>query len=204
MQKMKNYKVLFFMALGALLSPFGSFGQDRAAELLRKMSDEMRSLGGDRAAFSISADEEQLLGSFAVEGERYRIELADVEVYGEAAERYEVNKTRREVTIMQTDTASVDILSNPAHAFDLVGRQYKPVLLSESAGEATLSLQEEANPRVKIRLTMDVKNNRPTAIIYGMDGLEMKIQIHAITPLKESLSAFDRAQYEAYELIDFR
>lgn len=171
---------------------------------MTKMREAMHSVGNYEAAFTISQGEQQLLGSFAVEGDRYRIEMLDMEVFGEATERYEVNKQRREVTIMQTDLKSADILSNPAHALALVGEQYRAVLLTEQQSEATLSLQVDAAMRDAIRLTINKKTYLPQTIVYLMDGLELKIEIHAIKPLEASLPTFDAAAYPDYEMIDFR
>ena len=77
-------KTAFLFAL--LLCPLFLFGQSGAAESLDRMRQALKAFDGYTASFTIASGEEQLLGSFAVEGERYRIELADVEVYGEATD----------------------------------------------------------------------------------------------------------------------
>ncbi len=195
-------KTAFLFAL--LLCPLFIFGQSGAAESLDRMRQAIKAFGGYTASFTIASGEEQLLGSFAVEGERYRIELADVEVYGEATERYEVNRSRREVTILKTDTQSTDILSNPAHALELIGEEYRAVQLTETAAETTLSLGIDSSLRNAVRLAIDKRTNLPRSIVYLADGLELKIEIHAIKSLPSSLPKYDPSRYAEYELIDFR
>ncbi len=195
-------KTAFLFAL--LLCPLFLFGQSDAAASLGRMRQAMQAFEGYTASFAIAQGEEQLLGSFSVEGERYRIELADVEVYGEATERYEVNKSRREVTILKTDTQSTDILSNPAHALELIGEEYRAVQLTETAAETTLSLGIDSSLRNAVRLAIDKRTNLPRSIVYLADGLELKIEIHAIKSLPSSLPKYDPSRYAEYELIDFR
>ena len=50
--------------------------------------------------------------------------------------RYEIDNRRREVTIDDVDTSSRNLLSNPAHAFDFIGTQYAPSLVSDAEGRA--------------------------------------------------------------------
>lgn len=195
-------KTAFLFTL--LLCPLFLFGQSDAAASLGRMRQAMQAFEGYTASFTIAQGEEQLLGSFSVEGERYRIELADVEVYGEATERYEVNKSRREVTILKTDTQSTDILSNPAHALELIGKEYRAVQLTETAAETTLSLGIDSSLRNAVRLAIDKRTNLPRSIVYLADGLELKIEIHAIKSLPSSLPKYDPSRYAEYELIDFR
>lgn len=200
---MKRF-VFCSLLVALLLCPLFLFGQDAATDALGRMRQAVKDFGGYTATFTIASGEEQLLGSFAVEGERYRIELADIEVYGEATERYEVNKTRREVTILKTDTQSTDILSNPAHALELVGKEYRAVQLTETVEETTLSLAIDSSLRNAVRLTIDKRTNLPRKIVYLADGLELKIEIHTIKKLSASLPKYDPSQYAGYELIDFR
>lgn len=195
-------KTAFLFAL--LLCPLFLFGQSDAAASLGRMRQAMQAFEGYTASFTIAQGEEQLLGSFSVEGERYRIELADIEVYGEQEERYEVNKARREVTILKTDTQSTDILSNPAHALELLGEEHRAVLLKETAIDATFSLAIDSSLRNAVRLTLDKRSNLPRRIVYLADGLELTIEIHSIQSLQASPPVFDSSHYKEYELIDFR
>ena len=192
------------LVVGVMCAPIGAFGVDRAAALMAKMRASMQALGGYEAAFVVAAGDEQLLGRFAVEGERYRIDMADLEVVGAAAERYEINKQRREMTIMQHDDSSADLLANPSHAFEQVVTHYQPELLGEQQGKAELALRATKEQQPSIRLTLDTHTGYPSSIVYLMEGLELTIEILSITPLTRPLIPFDRESYSGYELIDFR
>ena len=108
------------------------------------------------------------------------------------------------MTILKTDTQSTDILSNPAHALELIGEEYRAVQLTETAAETTLSLGIDSSLRNAVRLTIDKRTNLPRSIVYLADGLELKIEIHAIKSLPSSLPKYDPSRYAEYELIDFR
>lgn len=200
---MKRFSLSVFL-FALLLCPFSLRGQSDTSEPLGRMRRAMEAFGGYTATFTIALGEEQLLGSFSVEGERYHIELADVEVYGEAQERYEVNKSRREVTILKTDTESMDILSNPAHALELLGEGPQAVKFKETATELTLTLAVDRSLRRAARLTLDKQSHLPRRIVYLTDGLELTIDIHSLAKLPAPLPPFDKSHYEGYELIDFR
>lgn len=168
------------------------------------MSRSFGALKGYEAAYMIEIDDQRVLGTFAVEGEKYRIEMADMEVYGDGAARYEVDRRRREVTLMTTETESANILSNPAHAFELVTSLYEPTLLKEESGEALVSLRTERDPASSIRLRLDLKRNLPTEITYYTDEMAVVVKILSIKSLDAPLPQFDRAAYTDYEIIDFR
>lgn len=203
---MKKQIIYLSTLLAVVLIGVGSFvsvGQNRAEELLRKMSEAMHQMGSYEAAFVVAAGEEQLLGSFAVEGESYHIEIADMEVFGEAAARYEVNKTRREVTLSETESSSANILSNPTHAFELVGSLYTPTLREEKGGKVVLHLKSKQDGTT-VRLTLNAMSYLPEVIVYEVEGAQFAIEILSLKPLKRAMPHYDEKAYAGFEVIDFR
>ncbi len=128
-----------------LLSVFAPLAaQDRAAEMIGALAAEFRAKGAYEVDFEVAVGEYRTRGSYAVEGGRYHLILGDAEVYADTSVRYEIDNRRREVTINLVDTASRNILNNPVHAFDFLGSEYVPTLLSEHDGLTTLVLAPAA------------------------------------------------------------
>lgn len=187
-----------------MLLPASLAAADKADALLAKLTDRMQQMGGYEATFMVVADELRLIGSFSVEGDRYRIDMADMEVWGDGSVRYEVDKHRKEITLTATETTSANILSNPAHAFEMAGSVYDATLLSQSESLAELSLQSERDLSTTIRLKINLKTGLPSSIVYLVDGARITIDILSISPLKTPIAAFEMDAYEGFELIDFR
>lgn len=184
-----------------------SAGASRAAELVAQLAAGFRALRAYDVVFALQAGEYAAQGRYAVEGPRYRLEVGDAEVFADAATRYEVDRKRREVTVLEVDTTSRNLLSNPARAFDFLGGDYRAELLSEREDRAAVRLTpiegRGAGPgTVTVELTLPAA--RPTRLTYEYDGEQVIVTIRSIVPRTEPLPAFDPAQYADFECIDFR
>ena len=121
--------------------------------------------------------------------------------------RYEIDNRRREVTIDDVDTSSRNLLSNPAHAFDFIGTQYAPSLVSDAEGRAVVRLtptSADASPAGEILVTVDTAAMRPESLRYDYDGEQVGIAVLGVAPLDTPLKAFSKGDYKGYEFIDFR
>lgn len=179
----------------------------RAGEILEKLAAGFRALGAYGVTFEVVADEYTTRGSYAVEGENYYIVLGDAEVYCDGKIRYEIDNRRREVTIDDVDAASRNILNNPAHAFDFIGAEYAPSLVSEEGGRAVVRLiptSKNASPAGEILVTVDAAAMRPESLRYDYDGEQVGIAVLGVAPLGTPLKAFSKENYKGYEFIDFR
>ena len=179
----------------------------RAAEILEKLAAGFRALGAYGVAFEVSSDEYTTRGRYAVEGENYYIAVGEAEVYCDGKIRYEIDNRRREVTIDDVDTSSRNLLSNPAHAFDFIGTQYAPSLVSDAEGRAVVRLtptSADASPAGEILVTVDTAAMRPESLRYDYDGEQVGIAVLGVAPLDTPLKAFSKGDYKGYEFIDFR
>ena len=127
-------------ASSAAVAALAPSADGRAAEILEKLAAGFRALGAYGVTFEVSSDEYTTRGRYAVEGENYYIAVGEAEVYCDGKIRYEIDNRRREVTIDDVDTSSRNLLSNPAHAFDFIGTQYAPSLVSDAGGRAVVRL----------------------------------------------------------------
>lgn len=204
---MKN-RFGFFLLLAAMLCgvPQGR-SADRAAGIVAGLADAFRAMNGYTVSFAVRAGEHTSQGRYTVEGPRYYLALADAEVFGDGALRYEVDNRRREVTVDAVDTLSRNILNNPVRAFDFLGSEYAPELLWERDGQAAVRLRpagKSAASIVCIDVTVSTDTMRPRSLTYHYDGERIEVAIESVAPLSTPLRRFDRKAYAGYEFIDFR
>ena len=194
-------------ASSAAVAALAPSADGRAAEILEKLAAGFRALGAYGVTFEVSSDEYTTRGRYAVEGENYYIAVGEAEVYCDGKIRYEIDNRRREVTIDDVDTSSRNLLSNPAHAFDFIGTQYAPSLVSDAGGRAVVRLtptSENASPAGEILVTVDTAAMRPESLRYDYDGEQVGIAVLGVAPLDTPLKAFSKGDYKGYEFIDFR
>ncbi len=182
-----------------------SLKAQEAATLVAEMASAMHSLGAYEVAYRIQVPEEdmQLAGTLAVDDDRYVIRMGDAEVYGDKNLRYEINHSRREVTLMPTEAESTNLLSNPAQAFALIAG-YKARFVDNPKGARMVELTAPNDPLTRILLSIDATTHHPTRIRYEMDGAGVDVELLHITPITKSLPRYEASRYEDYELIDFR
>ena len=138
-EMMRGMKAIVWMA--ALLGGVcGASAADRAGDLLRGISDGFRAMKSYAVRFEVATADYRSSGSYVVEGEAYSLELGDAEVFCDGKVRYEVDNGRREVTILDVDRRSRNILNNPVRAFDFIGSDYSCELLWERDGQAAVRL----------------------------------------------------------------
>lgn len=194
-------------ASSAAVAALAPSADGRAAEILEKLAAGFRALGAYGVTFEVSSDEYTTRGRYAVEGENYYIAVGEAEVYCDGKIRYEIDNRRREVTIDDVDTSSRNLLSNPAHAFDFIGTQYAPSLVSDAGGRAVVRLtptSANASPAGEILVTVDTAAMRPESLRYDYDGEQVGIAVLGVAPLDTPLKAFSKGDYKGYEFIDFR
>lgn len=198
-------RLLLFVVLLACVGPVAA--GNRASEILERLAAGFRAMKGYEVAFEVEAGESRIGGSYAVEGQGYFLTLGDAEVFCDGSVRYEVDNARREVTIVGVDTTSRNILNNPVRAFDFLGSEYVPELLSEADGRAVVRLTPAAgnnSPAGTVTVTVSTATMRPEVLDYDYEGERVRITIGRVVPLGEPLRTFDRKGCEGYEFIDFR
>ena len=179
----------------------------RATEILEKLAAGFRAMPGYSVDFEVSAGDYKSRGSYVVEGRCYYLVLADAEVFADSVVRYEIDNRRREVTVTEVDAASRNILNNPVRAFDFLGSEYIPALVSEAGGRAVVRLTPAAgndSPAGSVTVTVDTAAMRPLSLFYDYDGEQVLVNVLEVAPLAGHVRRFDRKNYADYEFIDFR
>ena len=200
---MKRFLVLIALAAG--IQAVSAAG--RATEILEKLAAGFRAMPGYSVDFEVVAGDYNNRGSYVLEGRNYYLALADAEVFADSVIRYEIDNRRREVTVTEVDAASRNILNNPVRAFDFLGSEYVPTLVSEAGGCAVVRLTPAAgndSPAGNVTVTVDTATMRPLSLSYDYDGEQVQISVLGVAPLSGHVRVFDRQAYAGYEFIDFR
>lgn len=196
---------LLFVALAGVMQTASAAG--RAEEILGALAAGFRAMNGYEVGFEIEAGDYRARGSYAVQGQSYTLTLDEAEVYCDGTVRYEVDKARREVTVVGVDSTSRNLLNNPVRAFDFLGSDYVPRLVSESDGRAVVRLTPVAESGAStgvITVTVATATMLPERLDYAYDGEQVRVNVLRIAPLSAPLVRFDRSRFAGYEFIDFR
>ena len=111
------------------------------------------------------------------------------------------------MTVTEVDAASRNILNNPVRAFDFLGSEYVPALVSEAGDRAVVRLTPAAgndSPAGNVTVTVETATMRPLSLSYDYDGEQVLVRVLDIAPLTGHVRAFDKQAYAGYEFIDFR
>lgn len=195
-----------FLAAAMLLVSFSLSAQTTAREWLTKLDKTL----GDRYATYMTVatpESETLNGYFMVDGEGYYLTLGVMEVYSDGKLRYEINNERKEVTEDRVDTESVDLLTNPTHAFDFVDSEFE-VSVVETLDDGVvllLSPRSEDYGVTDICLTLHREAQRvvPRVVVYNYDGDVITISLSLADAAQSKLPVWDKSAYRAYDIVSF-
>jgi len=194
------------LILFAVLAAAGSCraGGD-ARTILRRTADYVKSLGDYGVSFVLTSGDYASSGRYAVSGDVYYIAVDSAEVYSDGRTRYEVNHSRKEVSVDDMDTESRNILDNPTRCFDFAGTDYRSEVTSRDGDEVTLRLRA-VDPGIEgdIYLTVSESTGRPSAVVYSLYDDRVTVRITDIYGSAVAVKRFDRSSFRGYEIIDFR
>lgn len=204
---MKRMKAILWMALllGGVCEVSAA---DRAGEILGRVADGFRAMKRYTVRFEVLTDGYDTQGGYAVSDGSYRLFLGDdAEVFSDGRIRYEVDHRRREVTIVEVNRESRNILDNPVRAFDFLDSEYAFALEWERDGQASIRLTPtDANSASSgvVTLVVDTATMRPRSLAYDYDGERVEIRVTGIEANADAFRPFDRKACGGYEFIDFR
>lgn len=195
------------IGLAALLFVTGvRADDDHSLALLRQVTSAFSQMSGYSVDFEVETADGPIPGYYEVNGPNYYIQVNDMEAYGDAQFRYEVNSSKREIVIDLVDLESHNLLNNPTRAFDFVEGEYATELLDETEQTAVIRLTPRSVRSAVgvIDIEIDKTRSLPVSVIYEVDGDRVRIDIRVISEREASARAFDQDKYPDYEWIDFR
>ena len=177
-----------------------------AAEQVARLSQAVKALGSYTVRFTVTMGEYKNSGEYTVGDERYTLWLGNIEVYGEAECRYEVDTSRKEIAIDKVDKSSHNILNNPLSAFDFIGDEYLAEIASQSADNILLRLtpREGGAQGGFIELSINPLTSLPRGIVYHLSGDAVRVDIDHIGSTSVAPAKFDGEKFKGFEIIDFR
>lgn len=202
--------LLLILCNGTLL-----MGDERSDALLKKVADQIQSLGDYRVSFRTTVDGESIEGEYYVSGEKYCIQATGLEVICDGSAKYEISTTNREVVIDPIDPEDRTILGNPTRIFDFLDGSYTHTYVGDETvkGERMHRIElQRARPdqqTEKLTVFLDRTSGLPVELIYYLDNIntDATVEILSIEKMQNSdpaLFSFDRKKYRDYEVIDFR
>ena len=206
---MRRFLSIFLIAVASVLSVAEVSAQtdaDSASRRVVQLAQAVKALGGYAVQFAVTVGDYQAAGEYVVNGEKYSLTLGNVEVYGDAECRYEVDKSRREVAIDRVDQTSKNILNNPARAFDFIDSEYVAEIVSESADRVVLRLTPNLNGAQSgvVELTVNSRTNLPKSIVYRPAGESIRVDIAKIATTAAAPKRYNPEEVKGFEIIDFR
>ncbi len=195
------------IGLAALLFVTGvRADDDHSLALLRQVTSAFSQMSGYSVDFEVETADGPIPGYYEVNGPNYYIQVNDMEAYGDAQFRYEVNSSKREIVIDLVDLESHNLLNNPTRAFDFVEGEYATELLDETEQTAVIRLTPRSVRSAVgvIDIEIDKTRSLPVSVTYEVDGDRVRIDIRVISEREASARAFDQDKYPDYEWIDFR
>lgn len=195
------------LSLLILLLSWGGLSADEGSgEMLSALQQRLEGMPGYRVDFEVQVGGQTFAGRYLVQGDDYYMTLAGSEVFGLDGVRYEVDPSKREVIIDQTDYTSHNLLNNPTRAFSILKQEFDHRLLAREQGVVTLELQPRT-PEVgisRITLLLEAQTATPRSLRYDAEGEQVVVTIRQLTAEGASIHPFEAKNYPDYEIIDFR
>lgn len=196
-------KIILAIFFAFLCAP--ALADDVSQAVLQRVAKYISALGNYSAEFDVVAESYETKGEYAVSGDSYYISVDNVEVYSDGKLRYEIENSRKEVSIDNMNLESNNILENPTRCFDFVGSGYTSEVQGRSGGDVTIYLRSTSEDvEGEIYLTVEEKSGRPRRIVYVLYDDKIEVGILNLASRKQPAPRFDSGKYKDYEIIDFR
>ena len=206
MRKVLNILLIALFSVLSVAEISAQTSAEDASRRVAQLTQAVKSLGGYAVQFTVTVEDYKASGEYVVSGQNYSLTLGNIEVYGDAVCRYEVDKSRREVAIDRVDKTSKNILNNPASAFDFIDSEYVAEIVSENENEVTLRLTPSLNGAQSgvVELTVDSRTNLPKSIVYRPAGESIRVDIAKIATTAAAPKRYNPEEVKGFEIIDFR
>lgn len=175
----------------------------------REWIDALNYCLGDKYALFMRVDAygDEIKGYFMVEDDSYYIQLGTMEVYSNGKIRYEVNNERKEVTEDRVDLESIDLLTNPTHAFEFLDEEFTSSIFEEIHNGVILKLEPKEDigiTAIYVSVINDGKGNiTPHAIKYDYEGEQVAIALIMADASSSIMPKWDKSRYTTYDMVSF-
>lgn len=202
-------RYIYFLIAAFIFSISPLMADKRSEKILDEMSLAIDGFGGYEVRFLIDNGGDVVVdGSYVVDGDIYKLLIANQEIYGDGEERFTVDNGLKEVVKETIDSSVSMIVANPARAFSNLKKGFDSEIITIDGVEnicMMLKPRNEGDMLDSILLELDSKMKLPLSVVYRSSGeiitvriLEFEKSTISLTPLK------DMKLPEGYDIIDIR
>ena len=153
-------------------------------------------------------------GTITMQGEKYRLNFMDTEVFFDGKTLWSYIKDANEVNISEPENDDSDILNNPQKLFTIYEKDFKYQLISRNTEGGTSNAIVDLYPfelekdYSRIRLQINTSTFQlKSATIFGKDGSSYSVSIFNFNTniqVETNYFTFIEANYPGVEIIDMR
>lgn len=174
-------------------------------QLLHQMESAMSALGNYEVRFSVVSEGYSASGRYVVCGKDFYLSTEDVELYVADGVKYEVNGSKREITVDGIESLGSDIVSNPTRSLTTLLNDFSAEQVAHDGGRAVrLTPRGEGVASERILIVESAATRMPSEIRYISGDGSVAVLLKSIASWREPLPRFDRAKYADYELVELR
>ena len=219
---MKKVIFLMLVMIGLVNLSFivkDSQNDPKAQEILDAMSKKYKEMSAFKAKFTYMLENDQTKvkesadGEILVKGSKFKLKLANQEIFNNGTTVWTYMKESNEVNISSYEPEEDDL--NPTKIYTMYKKGYKYILISEhnDAGKiySTVDLEpldRKTSQLSKVRIVINKKDKTVKCWkIFEKNGNRYTYTVKNFTPnikAEESEFSFDKAKYPGVEEIDLR
>ncbi len=190
----------------------------KALEILDAMSKKYKAIPSFEVAFTQALTnesagvKEEIKAKFTVKGEKYKLELAEQQVYNNGTTVWTYLPSSKEVNVDNFDPKSEDL--TPSKMFDMYKKGFKYLLLGEKneggvlCDEVDLVPEKKDAQYFKIKMMISKKDKSVQSwTMFDRTGNRYKNTITKFVPnskVDDSFFTFDPKKFPGVEVIDLR
>jgi outer membrane lipoprotein-sorting protein len=190
----------------------------KALEVLEAMSKKYKAIASFEVNFTQSLTnesagvKEEVKAKITIKGDKYKLELAEQQVYNNGTTVWTYLPTSKEVNVDNFDPKSDDL--NPSKIFEMYKKGFKYLYLGEKneggvlCDEIDLVPEKKDAQYFKIKMMISKKDRSvQTWTMFDRSGNRFKNVVTKFTPnvkIEDSFFAFDPKKYPGVEVIDLR
>jgi len=208
-----------FILIGIVVANLATAQYDpKALEILEAMGKKYKAIPSFEVYFTqvltneSAGVKDEIKGKFTVKGERYKLELAEQQVYNNGTTMWTYLPASKEVNVDNFDPKSEDL--TPSKVFEMYKKGFKYLLLGEKNDGGVLCDEVDLVPEkkdaqyFKIKMMISKKDKSVQSwTMFDRSGNRFKNTITKFVPnikVDDTFFAFDPKKFPGVEVIDLR
>ncbi len=200
---------IFLLMIVVFGSVFSVLADKKSEQILDDMSVAIEDLGSYEVDFAIENGGAVVAeGKYIVDGEYYKLSLANQVIYGDGALRYTIDNHMKEVVMERLDSQIPMIVANPARAFKGLKKGFdSQIVESSSLNNICVKLTPKKDGEILDSAIIEINSTTKLPVLaeYSSGGEVLTVIIRSITEISSELLPLDKIDIpDGYEVIDIR